>query len=198
MHTGLLILIWTSGVVVLQILPGKSLLFAVAASGLAALAFAPDRCRRLVRRVRFLLLAIVVFFAGFTPGEALFPDWPDFSPSRDGVLLAMQHAARLISVVFCVALLLERLPVNRLVSGLYALLRPVEVLGVPAGRLAMRLLLVLRYVEAGSPRGWTTWLDEPDDAPDEAIRIERDGFGAADLIVSALCVAAVVAAGVLR
>lgn len=190
MHTGLLIAIWAAGVALLQLVSGGWLLFAVIACVLAASWVAPERCRRLIRRMRFLLLAIVVFFAGFTPGEALFPGWPGLSPSREGVLLAAQHAGRLVAVVCCVAILLERIPVDRLVSGLYALLRPIEFAGFPASRLAVRLLLVMRYVEAGSPHGWMSWLDEPDGSSDEAIHVRRERFGARDVAASVLCIVA--------
>lgn len=196
MHSGVLIFVWTSGVVVLQILSGKWLLIAVGSCVLGALLGAPARANRLFRRVRFLVLAIVVFFAGFTPGEALLATWPQWSPSREGVMLAVQHAARLVGVVACVALLLERLPIDRLVSGLYALLRPVEFVGLPAARLALRLLLVLRYVEAGPRRSWTHWLGDSFDPPDEIVRIERERLRPLDLILSASCVALVVATGV--
>ncbi|KON80137.1 energy-coupling factor transporter transmembrane protein EcfT [Azoarcus sp. PA01] len=189
MHAGLLILMWAAGVVVIQAVSGVWLLAAVIGSGLVASLLAPARSGRLVRRVRFLLLAIVVFFAWFTPGEALVADWPALSPTAEGMLLAAQHGGRLVAVVFCVAILLQRLSVDRLVSGLYALLRPLEFAGLPASRLAVRLLLVLRYVEAGAEHGWTHWLDEADDASDETISVVRERFGLREIAVSALCIA---------
>ena len=112
------------------------------------------------------LLAIAVLFAWFTPGEAAFLDWPRLGPTHEGLALAALHAARLLAVVCAVGILLERLPLARLVGGLYALSRPLRGVGVAPERLALRLLLVLRYVEA-SPRGrgpvdWRHWLaDEP-------------------------------------
>ena len=189
MHAGLLILIWAAGVTVIQTLSGVWLLAAVIASGLVASLLAPERSWRLVRRVRFLLLAIVVFFAGFTPGEALVADWPMLSPTVEGVLLAAQHGGRLVAVVFCVAILLQRLSVDRLVSGLSALLRPLEFASLPASRLAVRLLLVMRYVEAGAEHGWTHWLDEADNPSEETISIARERFGLREIAVSALCIA---------
>ena len=105
-----------------------------------------------MRRIRELLIAITVLFAWFTPGEAALLDWPRLGPTREGLALAALHAGRLLAVVCAVGILLERLPLARLVGGLYALSRPLRLAGVDPERLALRLLLVLRYVDA-SPRG---------------------------------------------
>ena len=166
MHSGLVLLLWLAAVAAVQLLPPPALGVALAACALAAAALARARTWRLVRRIRVLLLAIAVLFAWFTPGEAAFLDWPRLGPTREGLALAALHAARLLAVVCAVGILLERLPLARLVGGLYALSRPLRGVGVAPERLALRLLLVLRYVEA-SPRGrgpvdWRHWLaDEP-------------------------------------
>lgn len=166
MHSGLVLLLWLAAVAAVQLLPPLALGVALAACALAAAVLAPARTWRLVRRIRVLLVAIAVLFAWFTPGEAALLDWPRLGPTREGLALAALHAARLLAVVCAVGILLERLPLARLVGGLYALARPLRGVGVAPERLALRLLLVLRYVEA-SPRGqgtvdWRHWLaDEP-------------------------------------
>jgi energy-coupling factor transporter transmembrane protein EcfT len=167
MHSGFLLLLWLIAVAVVQVvptglLPGLAVIFIA-----IAVFFARDRCVRLLRRIRVLLIAIVVLFAWFTPGEAQVADWPRLSPTREGLGLAMEHAARLIAVVSSVAVLLELLAPDRLVSGLYALCRPLAALGLSAERLALRLLLVLRYIEpsdgeqAGNWRAWLLAGDSP-------------------------------------
>lgn len=129
---------------------------------------------------------------GFTPGEAFFHDWPRLGPTREGLGLAVLHAARLIAVVCAVAVLLERLSLQRLVSGLHALSRPLRLIGVSPERLALRLLLVLRYVEA-SPRGhgrpqWRDWLtagsDEEEGGAEEAVVLDRERLGVLDASVA--------------
>ena len=95
-------------------------------------------------------------------------------------------------MVCAVGILLERLPLARLVGGLYALSRPLRLVGVAPERLALRLLLVLRYVEAsprgqGRPTGDTGWQTSlrptaaAEDAPvvlaREAPRTERGAAG---------------------
>lgn len=162
MHSGLVLLLWLAAVAAIQLLSPLALSVAVAACALMAVLFARTRTWRLVRRIRVLLIAITVLFAWFTPGEAALLDWPRLGPTRDGVALAAVHAGRLLAVVCAVGILLERLPLARLVGGLYALSRPLRLIGVAPERLALRLLLVLRYVEA-TPRGqgpvdWRHWL----------------------------------------
>jgi len=193
MHSGLLILLWMAGLAFLQRLSLAGLLTTVAACALIAIVFAPRRCWRLVKRVRYLLLAIVVLFAGFTPGEALLVDWPRLSPSREGAVLALEHAARILAVVLCVAVLMERLPAQRMVSAIHALLRPFETLGFPATRVAVRLLLVLRLVESGAPKGWQSWLHDVEDEPGEAIEVIREHLGLRDIAAVAVFVAVIVA-----
>jgi len=119
--------------------------------------------------------------------------------TREGLALAALHAARLLAVVCAVAVLLERLSLQRLVGGLHALSRPLRVIGVPPERLALRLLLVLRYVEA-SPRGhgraqWRDWLlpeldddkrdgGERDDGAEEVVVLIRERLGVLDASVA--------------
>ncbi len=190
MHSGLILLLWLATVTLLQLLPDNMLAPAVAMCLGLGLGFARARTLRLLRRVRILLGAIFVLFAWFTPGEALLLDWPRLGPSREGSLLALAHAGRLMAVVCAVALLLERLSVERLVSGLYTLARPLRLLGLSAERLALRLLLVLRYVDA-SPRGssaghWKDWLQDDVAAIEAApVRLRRERFGWPDALLSA-------------
>lgn len=186
MHAALVLLLWLVAVVVIQALPGPALLVAVAASIGVAGVIARPRALRLMRRVRFLLLAIVVLFAGFTPGEALVADWPLLSPTREGVALALIHAGRLLAVVAAVAVLLEVLPAARLVGGLHVLCGPLRWIGVPPERVAVRLLLVLRYVETtprGSGKSWHAWLVEEDSAAEERMLLQREQWRARDAAV---------------
>lgn len=187
MHSGLVLLLWFAAVAAIQLLSPLALSVAVAACAPMAVLFARARTWRLVRRIRVLLIAITVLFAWFTPGEAALLDWPRLGPTREGVALAAVHAGRLLAVVCAVGILLERLPLARLVGGLYALSRPLRLIGVAPERLALRLLLVLRYVEA-APRGqgavdWRHWLADESAADTSAevapvvLARERLGLG---------------------
>ena len=193
MHAGLILFLWMVAVFLVQLAEGWQLAALTIASLTVALFGARAHCVRLLARIRMLLLAILVLFAWFTPGVAVFMDWPELSPSREGLLLALVHGARLTAVVCWVAILLARMPADRLVSGLYALLRPCAVFGVPAERLALRLLLVLRYVDEAredgrNGRNWRYWLDESA-VHTEPVRLgcERPGFRDAAVLVALGC-----------
>ncbi|NMF88713.1 CbiQ family ECF transporter T component [Aromatoleum petrolei] len=201
MHSGFLIALWMASVVVLQLLPPQVLGAALLLCALAGWWLAPLRSLKLLRRVRFLILAILVLFAGFTPGEALFPGIPELSPSREGVILAAEHVGRLIGVVLCVAVLMEGLPVSRLVSGLNALLSPFGRIGLPTQRLAVRLMLVLHFVESGRPSEWREWLtnDGSDDDGTEKIVLARERLTRREwTLLLAILVVAVLWFGVAR
>ena len=181
-------LLWFAAVASVQFLAPVVLVWAVIACLLLSFGLARTRTLRLLRRVRVLMLAILLLFGWFTPGEAVFMDWPQASPSREGLTLALLHAGRLVAVVCAVALLLERLPTERLVGGLYSLCRPFTLIGLRAGDVALRLLLVLRMVES-SPRGsvtghWKAWLlDDRDGADLQPIHLVRERLGRADLLI---------------
>ena len=114
-------------------------------------------------------------------------DWPRAGPSREGLLLALTHGSRLVALVCWVAVLLGRMPTERLVSGLYALARPCSAFGLPAERIALRLLLVLRYASARNRQDWKAWLMNPPAAGGgEAVRLVREHLGFRDIALPAL------------
>lgn len=164
-NPGVAIVIWLVCLVIAQSLDGVDLLTGLALFGSIAVWVAPARSGRLLRRVRVLLVAIVVLFCGFTPGEAILVDWPAVSPSREGAMLAFAHGGRLVCAVLCVAMLMELLPPVRLIAGVHALLAPFAALGLPAERIAVRTLLVLQHVETAAPRQWREWLQGEDATP---------------------------------
>lgn len=190
MHAGSILFLWALAVLLVQMAEGERLALVVSASFALALVFARAHCLRLVKRVRVLLLAILVLFAWFTPGEAIFVDWSRSSPSREGLLFALVHGGRLLAVVCWVAILLARMPADRLVNGLYALVRPLAVTGLSAERVALRLLLVLRYVDEAraSGRDWRRWLTDADGEGD-AVCLTRERPGLWDVLALAVGVA---------
>ena len=190
MHSGLLLFLWLVAVAGLQFLNVAVLTIVLRLSAAVAFRFAPQRSRRLLKRIRFILLAIVILFAGFTPGEAVLVDWPALSPSREGILLAYEHAARVAVVVLFVALLMEHLSPTRLVGALHALIRPLNALGVPADRVAVRTLLVLRFVEAEHSPRWDHWISDDSNDLHDAIDVDRERFGALDLCVLGILIMA--------
>lgn len=102
--------------------------------------------RRLLRRTRWLLLSLALVFALGTPGSVW---WPPLGMwvTREGLVLAVEHGARLLAVLAVVAELLARTPPQALAAGLLTLLAPLRWLGVPVNRAVARLVLVLRTID---------------------------------------------------
>lgn len=127
---------------------------------LAAMLLARGRSARLLRRIRILLLVLMILFAFFTPGELVLPFLGSAGPTQEGLVTALNHGARLVVLVLAVALMLDTTGEQALVSGLVTLARPLGILGLSADRLAVRMLLVFRYVETPPSGGWRALLTE--------------------------------------
>jgi hypothetical protein len=84
-------------------------------------------------------------FGWLTPGTPL-PGVP--GASHEGLLLAADNIARLLIALSSLAMLLNILAPADLVAGMRGLLAPVALLGFPRDRIAVRLALTLREVEA--------------------------------------------------
>lgn len=170
LHPAAVLALWASAAVFVQTLDAPALWWAAAGVAVLALWIARDRFLRLTRRLRILLLVTLVLFGFATPGVRVFPAWIGVSLTWDGLWLGLAHGVRLIVMVALVAWLLERLSRERLVCGLQALFAALAPLGVPAHRIAVRLMLVLRSIEQPTT-GWRAWLLEAE-APGEATQIE--------------------------
>ena len=152
------------------------------------LLFARQLSLRLVRRARFLLIVLIVLFAFFTPGEALLSALGQAGPTREGLMLAAGHGVRLLSVLIVVALLLETTDERTLVSGLMTLAAPLGKFGFPVERLALRVLLVMAYVERPPEGGWRALVDGHADTPSgPGLRVRRQALAVPDrLLIGAL------------
>ncbi|MCB1889025.1 MAG: hypothetical protein KDH20_15555 [Rhodocyclaceae bacterium] len=178
MHPALSLLLWGLAVVAVQAPTGWPLAALATALLVLALLLAPARSGRLLRRSRFLLLAIAVLFAGFTPGKRLWlePAWLPLT--EEGVMLAAIHLARLLAVIALVAVLLQRLPRGDLVLAIAVLATPLRWIGGDPDRLAVRLALVLDLVADREATDWRHWLDAP--TPEQVpacIELRQRGFG---------------------
>lgn len=106
------------------------------------------RLWRMVARLRYVFLAILLAFGLGTPGEAL-ADWPGLAWfSREGLVLGGERVAGLVLIVAAVHWLLETTARDELAASLYWLLRPLAWLRVPVDRFVLRLVLTLERIEA--------------------------------------------------
>lgn len=118
-----------------------SLLLAYSLAGFPAL----GGLLRMVLRLRWLLLAILLVYGWWTPGELLWPALEGFSPSVQGLGYGVLRVAALIEIVGAVHFLLQVTERGQLVSALMLLTAPV--LGPLAReRFAIRVLLTLEAV----------------------------------------------------
>jgi energy-coupling factor transporter transmembrane protein EcfT len=119
----------------------------------------------MLRRSRWLLLSLLGVYAFATPGDPLFPAWGFLSPSLSGLESGLAQAWRLALLLSTLALLMRSCPRERLLSGIYQLLRPLRLLGVTPERIAVRLWLTLHYVQhqeaaRGDNKSFYSWWHE--------------------------------------
>lgn len=131
---------------------------AVLVSGGLALALAGVRVRRLrpdidlqvllrmLRRIRWLLLAILILYGWFTPGTPLLPLLGGWSPVEEGLRQGALRVLALLAIVSAVYLLLASTPRGELVGGLLWFGVPLRRLGIDDRRFAVRLVLALEAV----------------------------------------------------
>lgn len=102
------------------------------------------RCVSLLRRSRWLLLAILVAFGWMTPGM---PAVGIPGATSDGLQLAMEQVSRLLISISMTTLLLSQLEFRRLLSALRGVAHPLRCLGLDVDRGVIRLALVLEELD---------------------------------------------------
>ena len=147
----------------------------------------------MLRRLRYVSLAIVILFAWQTPGIQVLPGLDVLSPTYDGLRLAVSPLLRLMTVAAVVACLQQALSPDQWVSSFHLLAKPFACLGLPRDRLAIRLRLVLDYLEA--PRlEWRDCLRAQDVREEDkrAIGCQLERAGIQDFLwIGLMCLAAI-------
>jgi energy-coupling factor transporter transmembrane protein EcfT len=103
--------------------------------------------RRYLRRSSVLLLSMLLIYGLATPGHAMIPAWAA-APTYEGVEAGLLQVSRLVLLLLTLAMLLARMSPPQLLAGLYTLLRPLQALGLPIERLALRMWLTLHYADS--------------------------------------------------
>lgn len=153
LHPTVRLIVWGVMTVLVQWLPlGGLLLACVLALGTGAW-LSPRRLGLLIKRTRWLIVSLVLLFALATPGVYLLPSLGSLGPTDEGMRLGFEHLLRLVFVLASLAVLLQFTGLEGLVTGLHGLIWPLTWLGLDRGRVALRLMLVMHYVEQ-SPPGW--------------------------------------------
>lgn len=147
LHPASLILIWLAFAFCVPWLRPAELSAVVFLFSLPLLLRRSAQYLKLLRRSRWLLISLVLVYAFVTPGAAAIAVLGAYSPSREGLLSGGLQALRLISLLAALALLLATTPRDRILAGLYFLLRPFALIGVDVDRVAARIWLTLHYAE---------------------------------------------------
>lgn len=146
LHPGARILLYLVSALAL---PGLNAFGLIGVAVLAAL-FATARwpfALRLLWRARWLFLLLGLGYAYSLPGPAALPMAGDLSPSWPGVEMGLLQTARLALLLLLLDVLVVSQGRERMMSGLYGLLRWLEPLGFPAGQATVRVGLTLQAME---------------------------------------------------
>lgn len=188
-HPAVKIMIWVLLALLAQRLQPFALLAFTAIVSAVALRLCAEQLLRLLRRTRWILFSLLLIYAYTTPGAALWPQFGVASPTHEGLLDGMLQLGRLLSVLSGLAILLELLPQNKLISGLYTLAYPLRWFGLSRQRIAVRLALTLEYAESAmgdTARDWRTTIStamQPSAAGATHIELGLQAFGWIDAVL---------------
>jgi energy-coupling factor transport system permease protein len=151
-----------------------------------ALKLSAKQLLRLLRRTRWILFSLLLIYAYTTPGTTLWGAIGAVSPTREGLQDGILQLGRLLSVLSGLAILLELLPQEQLISGLYSLAYPLRWFGLSRERIAVRLALTLEYAESAmgdTAKDWRTTIStalQPSITGATHIELNLEAFGAID------------------
>lgn len=100
---------------------------------------------RMIKRLRWLLVAILFVYGWWTPGDSLWPGADVLSPTVQGLSLGLLRVVALLAIVGAVHLLLQSTPREQLLPAVMQLIRPLTTQGMRE-RIAVRALLSIETV----------------------------------------------------
>jgi len=101
---------------------------------------------RMLKRMRWLFLSMLVIYLWFTPGQAVIPLFDDYSPTWQGIKMAVYRIGSLIVIVMAVNIVIKSTSTELITSGLLWLLTPLRHVGLPHERLALRIILTFNMI----------------------------------------------------
>lgn len=132
---------------VMHVLSHRALWLMTGISGMFLLYYRVHVFTRMLKRVRWLLIFMLLIFAFNTPGEYL-PQWPfEIAPTYEGLEAGVLQAVRLCLMLAGISLLLSTTSREDLMAGFFLLLYPLRYLKLSPERFAARLWLTLHYVD---------------------------------------------------
>lgn len=129
------------------------------------------RLRTLLWRMRWLLLTMLLLTGWMTPGVYALPELGHFSPTLEGLGLALRQWAHLIALLSMVVWLFARWTATQIALALAQALSPLRYVGLDTPAFARRLALVFQYLEnLPDMRDWQKWLLHAD-----AVQVSHEG-----------------------
>jgi len=150
LHPSCALIIWLAAVVGVQFVGYAAMILLVVGALLLKPALA-GRWSAYVWRARWLLLTLWLILAYNTPGEAIHD--MAWAPTFEGMAEANLQAARLVTMLACLAWLFLRLGHEGMIAGLWGLLEPLRGLRFDVERVVVRLSLVLENLQAPPEKG---------------------------------------------
>ena len=193
-HPAAQILAWSLLVVAMQMLANGALPIVAGIVFLWTLLVSADKFTQLVRRMRWIMLSLILIYAFSTPGQPLLTLLGDWGPSWEGLVDGVIQLTRLLAIIAGLAILLDRLQQQQLISGLYTMFAPLQWIGQSRERVAVRVALTLQYAESAmlcESRNWQASLRSLFESNHEKskpieLALHRFGFQDGLLLVVAL------------
>lgn len=107
----------------------------------------PGDAIRMLRRLRWLFISILIVYLFFTPGQLLWAAVP-WGPTVEGLLHGMLRVGVLVLLVAAINWVIGSTEQSEFLSAVLWCLRPLALLGLPHERLAVRISLTLESVPA--------------------------------------------------
>jgi energy-coupling factor transporter transmembrane protein EcfT len=101
---------------------------------------------RIIKRMRWLFLSILIVYLWFTPGEPILPLDSDLVPTLQGLQTGFLRVLSLILIIFAVNYFLSSIARHRLVEAIVWLLYPLNWLAIDTRQLALRIALTLELI----------------------------------------------------
>lgn len=123
-------------------------------------------------RLRWLWLSLLVVYLWFTPGQALWQEWPAWSPTWEGLMQGLWRVWVLLLIAAAAHLLMQLYGPEEMVGAIHRLSLPLTWVGVSRDRFALRMMLVLEKISAVQPLQ-TLAREENSGARNPLVRISR-------------------------
>ena len=101
---------------------------------------------RILKRMRWLFLSILIVYLWFTPGEPIIPISSEYIPTMEGLKTGLLRVLSLVLIIFAVNYFISSIARNRLVEAIVWLLRPFNWIGFDSRQLALRIALTLELI----------------------------------------------------